>query len=376
MTNQTLDLTRKLIEQPSVTPDDKGCQSIISKRLIPLGFTEEIISENGVTNTWLRKGSDAPVFCFAGHTDVVPTGPTSSWDTDPFVPTEREGNLFGRGAADMKTSLAAFVTSTERFLEKHTNHRGSICFLLTSDEEGPATSGTVKVVQALRERGETLDFCVVGEPTSVSTLGDTIKNGRRGSLTGILKVKGTQGHVAYPHLAANPIHLFSPALKELVSERWDGGNEYFPATTWQMANMNAGTGATNVIPGTLTAQFNFRFSTESTVEALKERVCEILDKHQLDYELEWVLSGNPFLTEKGQLVNAVTTAVKNVLGIDAEISTSGGTSDGRFIADICREVVELGPINASIHQANEHILVQDIERLSLTYENILVNLLA
>jgi succinyl-diaminopimelate desuccinylase len=231
-------------------------------------------------------------------------------------------------------------------------------------------------VQALRERGETLDFCVVGEPTSVSTLGDTIKNGRRGSLTGILKIKGTQGHVAYPHLAANPIHLFSPALKELVSERWDGGNEYFPATTWQMANINAGTGATNVIPGTLTAQFNFRFSTESTVEALKERVCEILDKHQLDYELEWVLSGNPFLTEKGQLVNAVTTAVKNVLGIDAELSTSGGTSDGRFIADICREVVELGPINASIHQANEHILVQDIERLSLTYENILVNLLA
>ena len=376
MTNQTLDLTRKLIEQPSVTPDDTGCQSIISKRLIPLGFTEEVISENGVTNTWLRKGSDAPVFCFAGHTDVVPTGPTSSWDTDPFVPTEREGNLFGRGAADMKTSLAAFVTSTERFLEKHTNHRGSICFLLTSDEEGPATSGTVKVVQALRERGETLDFCVVGEPTSVSTLGDTIKNGRRGSLTGILKIKGTQGHVAYPHLAANPIHLFSPALKELVSERWDGGNEYFPATTWQMANMNAGTGATNVIPGTLKAQFNFRFSTESTVEALKERVCEILDKHQLDYELEWVLSGNPFLTEKGQLVNAVTTAVKNVLGIDAELSTSGGTSDGRFIADICREVVELGPINASIHQANEHILVQDIERLSLTYENILVNLLA
>jgi len=376
MTNQTLELTRQLIEQPSVTPDDQGCQSIISKRLIPLGFSEEVISENGVTNSWLRKGNDTPVFCFAGHTDVVPTGPASGWDTDPFVPTESAGNLFGRGAADMKSSLAAFVTSTERFLENHTNHRGSICFLLTSDEEGPATSGTVKVVQALKERGETLDFCVVGEPTSVSTLGDTVKNGRRGSLTGILKIKGIQGHVAYPHLAANPIHLFSPALKELVAERWDEGNEYFPATTWQMANMNAGTGATNVIPGTLTAQFNFRFSTESTVEALKDRVCAILDKHQLDYELEWVLSGNPFLTEKGQLVSAVTTAVKSVLGIDAELSTGGGTSDGRFIADICREVVELGPINASIHQANEHILVQDIERLSLTYEEILVNLLA
>ena len=373
--NNSVALTKELISQQSVTPEDGNCQKIIFSRLEKLGFSQEIISEDGVTNSWIKRGSTEPTFCFAGHTDVVPTGPLSEWKTDPFSPEIRDSRLYGRGAADMKSSLAAFVTATERFIERHPNHKGSIAFLLTSDEEGPAVAGTTKVVEALRDRGERLNFCIVGEPTSVDKLGDTIKNGRRGSLNGNITVHGAQGHVAYPHLATNPIHAFAPALSKLAATTWDDGNQYFPETTWQVSNIAAGTGASNVIPGSLTALFNFRFSTESSPETLKQRTIDILDAHHLIYDITWTLSGNPFLTEEGNLVQSIRNSIRKIVGVETNLSTTGGTSDGRFIAEICDEIVELGPINASIHKVNEHILVDDIERLSLIYEETLASLL-
>ncbi|MFO7542884.1 MAG: succinyl-diaminopimelate desuccinylase, partial [Thiobacillus sp.] len=317
-----------------------------------------------------------PVVCFAGHTDVVPTGPLDQWVSDPFEPTVRDGQLYARGAADMKTSDAAFVTATERFLAGHPDHSGSIAFLLTSDEEGPATDGTVRVVEALKARGEPLDYCIVGEPTSAAEFGDTIKNGRRGSLSGALRIKGVQGHIAYPHLAKNPIHLAAPAIAELAETMWDEGNAYFPATTWQISNIQAGTGATNVIPGVVEIQFNFRYSTASTAEGLIDAVNEILDSHGLDYEIEWNLSGKPFLTPRGALCERLSEAIFEVTGIRPELSTTGGTSDGRFIADVSREVVEFGPLNASIHKLNEHVAVENIEQLAAIYQKTLEKLLA
>jgi succinyl-diaminopimelate desuccinylase len=375
MDTPTLALARQLIARRSVTPDDAGCLDLIAARLEPLGFHGERIGANGVDNWWARRGAQAPLLCFAGHTDVVPTGPLEHWASDPFVPTVRDGMLYGRGAADMKTSLAAFVTAIERFVAAHPGHAGSIAVIFTSDEEGPATDGTVKVVEALRDRGERPDYCIVGEPTCVSRLGDMIKNGRRGSLSGNLVVRGVQGHVAYPHLAKNPIHEFAGALAELAAAEWDGGNEFFPPTTWQVSNMNAGTGANNVIPGEAHVKFNFRFSTASTLESLQTRVVGILDKHGLKYDLEWRYDGRPFLTKPGDLVEAVGRAIKTVTGIETKLSTTGGTSDGRFIADICPQVIEFGPPNASIHKVNECIAVADIEPLSRIYEQILVNLL-
>jgi succinyl-diaminopimelate desuccinylase len=375
MTSSTFELARELIARPSVTPDDAGCLELVATRLAPLGFRCERMDANGVSNLWARRGTAAPVFCFAGHTDVVPTGPLEQWASDPFAPTVRDGALYGRGAADMKTSLAAFVTAIEAFVAAHPDHGGSIAVLFTSDEEGPATDGTVKVVEALRGRGEGIDYCVVGEPTSVSRLGDMIKNGRRGSLSGNLVVKGVQGHVAYPHLARNPIHEFGPALAELAATEWDRGNEFFPPTTWQVSNIGAGTGAGNVIPGELHVRFNFRFSTASTLESLQTRVVNILDRHGLNYDLEWRYDGRPFLTRPGDLVDAVGRAIRSVTGIETKLSTSGGTSDGRFIADICPQVVEFGPTNATIHKVNECVRVDEIEPLSRIYQQILVNLL-
>ena len=368
-------LARALIARPSVTPDDAGCLELITDRLRPLGFTIERIDTGGVSNLWARRGTATPVLCFAGHTDVVPPGPAEAWTTPPFAPTEREGMLYGRGAADMKTSLAAFVTAIERFVAQHPNHDGGIALLLTSDEEGIATHGTVKVVEALAARGERLDYCIVGEPTSVKTLGDMIKNGRRGSLSGTLRVKGKQGHVAYPQLARNPIHLFAPALAELASTTWDEGNAFFPPTTWQVSNIHAGTGANNVIPGVCEVMFNFRFSSESSAETLKARMHEVLDRHGLDYEVDWQLSGKPFITGRGRLVGALSAAILDTLGVETELSTTGGTSDGRFIAEICKEVVEFGPVNASIHQVNECVSLDAIEPLSVVYERTLEGLL-
>jgi succinyl-diaminopimelate desuccinylase len=375
MTSDTLNFATDLIARRSVTPQDEGCQALIAQRLARSGFQPEAMRFGEVDNLWLRRGNAAPLLCFAGHTDVVPTGPLDSWSSDPFQPEIRDGHLYGRGAADMKSSLAAFVTAIERFTSEHPNHSGSIALLLTSDEEGPAKDGTVRVVETLRARGERIDYCIVGEPTSVERLGDMIKNGRRGSLSGAITVKGAQGHVAYPHLARNPVHLFAPALAELVATTWDQGNEYFPPTTWQVSNMHAGTGATNVIPGELQAHFNFRFSPESTIDDLKRRVTDILDRHQLDYRIEWSLSGKPFMTRKGKLVDAVGRAIHRVAGISPELSTTGGTSDGRFIADICDEVVELGPVNASIHKIDENIAVADIDNLSRIYHQILCEIL-
>jgi succinyl-diaminopimelate desuccinylase len=330
---------------------------------------------NGVENLWARRGSAAPLVCFAGHTDVVPTGPLDQWESDPFAPTIRDGTLYGRGASDMKSSLAAFVVAIAGFVRAHPDHPGSIALLLTSDEEGPAIDGTVKVVEALARRGERPDYCIVGEPTSVSRLGDMIKNGRRGSLSANLVVKGVQGHVAYPHLARNPIHEVAAAITELAQTEWDGGNEYFPPTTWQISNMNSGTGANNVIPGTAQIKFNFRFSTASTIESLQTRVIGILDRHGVPYDIEWRYDGRPYLTKKGDLVDAVARAIKKVTGIDTELSTTGGTSDGRFIADICPQVVELGPTNATIHKINECIRLEELEALPKIYREILVNLL-
>ncbi|MBP7627739.1 MAG: succinyl-diaminopimelate desuccinylase [Zoogloea sp.] len=375
MTTPTLDLTRALIARPSVTPEDAGCLDLIAARLTPLGFVCERIDGGGVSNLWARRGTAAPLVVFAGHTDVVPTGPLEAWASNPFEPTERDGMLFGRGAADMKSSLAAFVTAIEAFVAAHPQHAGSIALLLTSDEEGDATHGTTLVVETLKARGETLDYCIVGEPTSTATLGDTIKNGRRGSLSGKLTVKGVQGHIAYPQLAKNPIHLAAPALAELAAEVWDEGNEYFPPTSWQMSNIKAGTGATNVIPGTLEVMFNFRFATVHTADDLKARVHAVLDRHRLDYDLAWTLGGKPFLTPRGGLVAALEGAIRDTLAITPELSTTGGTSDGRFIAEICPQVAEFGPVNATIHKLNECIAVDAIEPLSAIYRRTLENLL-
>jgi succinyl-diaminopimelate desuccinylase len=375
MSSETFNLATDLIARQSVTPEDGGCQAVIARRLARIGFTAEPMRFGEVDNLWIRRGNEAPLLCFAGHTDVVPPGPLDQWTSDPFTPQIRDGHLYGRGAADMKSSLAAFVTAIEQFVGANPEHGGSLALLLTSDEEGPATDGTVRVVETLRERGERIDYCVVGEPTSVEQLGDMIKNGRRGSLSGEIVIKGAQGHVAYPHLARNPVHLFAPALAELAAQKWDDGNEFFPPTTWQVSNIQAGTGATNVIPGELRAHFNFRFSPESSVETLKKRVNDILDGHKLAYNIEWSLSGNPFMTKRGKLVNAVSHSIKNVTGIEPQLSTTGGTSDGRFIADICEEVVELGPVNASIHKIDENIAVDDIETLSRIYQHTISRLL-
>jgi succinyl-diaminopimelate desuccinylase len=376
MPKETLTLAQTLIARRSITPTDNGCQEILINRLEKLGFNIERMHFGEVDNLWARRGNKSPVLCFAGHTDVVPTGPLEQWHSDPFTPTIQDGKLYGRGAADMKTSLAAFVTAIEAFVAKHDNHNGSIALLITSDEEGPAVDGTVKVVETLKARNERLDYCIVGEPTCTEQLGDTIKNGRRGSLSGNLTIKGIQGHIAYPHLAKNPIHLAAPAIAELAKTGWDQGNEYFPPTTWHISNINGGTGATNVIPGKVNLLFNFRFSTASTVESLQTRVHEILDRHELDYELVWELSGKPFLTPKAELANAMRDAISAVTGIEPQLSTSGGTSDGRFIADICSQVVEFGPCNATIHKLNENVDINEIEPLSeiyrLTMENLLV----
>jgi succinyl-diaminopimelate desuccinylase len=371
----TLALARELIACRSITPDDAGCQARLIERLAPLGFACETLQSNGVTNLWARRGSARPIVCFAGHTDVVPTGPLAQWQSDPFLPEVRDGYLYGRGAADMKGSIAAFVTAIEGFVNAHPDAPGSIALLITSDEEGPATDGTVKVVERFAARGERLDYCIVGEPSSVDVLGDMIKNGRRGTLSGTLTVKGVQGHIAYPHLARNPIHLVAPVLAELAGIEWDRGNAYFPPTTWQCSNIHAGTGATNVIPGTLELMFNFRYSTESTRESLQQRFEAVLAAHGLDYELAWTGWGKPFLTPRGKLVDVVTAAVAANGGVTPELSCTGGTSDGRFLADICDEVVELGPVNATIHKLNERVRVADLEPLARIYRGVLERLL-
>jgi succinyl-diaminopimelate desuccinylase len=375
-TSRTQQLAAELIALDSITPQDKGCQQRLAELLAPLGFVCETIVSNGVTNLWARKGTASPVFVFAGHTDVVPTGPVQQWTSEPFTPTVRDNKLYGRGAADMKTSIAAMVIACEEFVASHPGHRGSIAFLITSDEEGPATDGTVVVCDLLDERGVTLDYCLVGEPTSSHILGDMIKNGRRGSLSGHLVIKGVQGHIAYPHLARNPIHQAAPALAELAAEVWDEGNEYYAPTSWQISNIHAGTGANNVIPGQLTLEFNFRFSTASTAEGLEARVHAILDRHGLEYELDWTLSGLPFLTPKGSLSDAVCSAIKAETGVATELSTTGGTSDGRFIARICPQVIEFGPPNASIHKIDEHVELRFIDPLKNIYRRTLENLLA
>jgi len=375
-TSRTQELAAELIALDSITPHDKGCQQRLAELLAPLGFVCESIVSNGVTNLWARKGLESPVFVFAGHTDVVPTGPVQQWASEPFTPTVRDGKLYGRGAADMKTSIAAMVVACEEFVAAHPDHKGSIAFLITSDEEGPAVDGTVVVCELLEERGVTLDYCLVGEPTSSHILGDMIKNGRRGSLSGHLVIKGVQGHIAYPHLARNPIHQAAPALAELAAEVWDEGNEYYAPTSWQISNIHAGTGANNVIPGQLALEFNFRFSTASTAEGLEARVHAILDHHGLEYELEWTLSGMPFLTPKGTLSDAVCSAIKVETGVATELSTTGGTSDGRFIARICPQVIEFGPPNASIHKIDEHVELRFIDPLKNIYRRTLENLLA
>ncbi|MGE0355349.1 MAG: succinyl-diaminopimelate desuccinylase [Burkholderiales bacterium] len=367
MSGETLALARALLERPSVTPADGGCQELIAARLAPLGFRAETIRRGEVTNLWLRRGTAAPVVAFAGHTDVVPPGPLEQWRTDPFVPTVVDGRLHARGAADMKTSIAAFVVAAERLVAAHPSHPGSLALLLTSDEEGPSVDGTVCVVEALGARGERIDYCIVGEPTSAERFGDTIKNGRRGTLTGRLVVKGIQGHVAYPHLARNPVHDLAPALAELAATAWDEGNEHFPPTTWQVSNLHAGTGALNIIPGEARLDFNFRFSTASTVEGLKARVHAVLDRLGLDYRIEWILGGRPFLTPRARLVETLVRVVREVTGLTPEVSTTGGTSDGRFIADICPEVVEFGPVNRSIHQVNESVGLDEMEPLAQVY---------
>ncbi|MBI4987393.1 MAG: succinyl-diaminopimelate desuccinylase [Rhodocyclales bacterium] len=371
MAGSTFELACELIARRSVTPADGGCLELVARRLAPLGFSLERMDREGVSNLWTRRGGKGPILCFAGHTDVVPPGPIDQWGSDPFQPEVRDGFLYGRGAADMKTSIAAFVTAAERFLAIRADHAGAIALLLTSDEEGRAVDGTVRVVEALKARGETLDYCIVGEPTSAERLGDTIKNGRRGSLSGKLIVKGVQGHIAYPHLVKNPVHKVAPALTELAATVWDTGNEYFPPTSWQVSNFHAGTGADNVVPGTAEILFNFRFSTASTPDGLKARVHEILDRHGVEYALDWTLSGRPYLTPRGKLVEVAAQAIREIAGIETGLSTSGGTSDGRFIADICPEVIELGPLNATIHKIDECIAVADIEPLSRIYERTL-----
>lgn len=368
-------LACELIRRDSVTPDDKGCQDLLVQTLEQSGFKPEHMPFEDVQNLWLRRGTEGPLFVFAGHTDVVPTGPIEQWESHPFEPMVRDGRFYGRGTADMKSSVAAFAIAAEEFVEQYPDHKGSIAMLITSDEEGPAVNGTVKVCDTLKARGEKLDFCIVGEPSATDRLGDTVKNGRRGSLNGKLIVKGKQGHVAYPHLAKNPFHLAAPALLELTQEQWDQGNEYFPATSFQISNINAGTGVSNVVPGELVLLFNFRFSTESTADELKQRVHAILDKFDLQYDLTWNLSGEPFITPEGALNNAVRQAIHEHTGIETELSTAGGTSDGRFIAKICPQVVELGPINATIHQVDENIPLDQLEPLKNIYFSVLKNLL-
>ena len=374
MTN-VLALAEALISRPSVTPEDAGCLEALGERLSGLQFSLERLDHGGVSNLWARRGVTAPVICFAGHTDVVPSGPPTAWLSDAFQPEIRGGMLYGRGAADMKSSLAAFVVAIENFITRQPQHAGSISLLLTSDEEGDAVDGTLRVVEVLRAREERIDYCVVGEPTSVERLGDTIKNGRRGSLSGRLMVSGVQGHVAYPQLARNPIHLAAPALAELAETRWDNGNEYFPPTTFQISNVHAGTGAANVIPGTLEVTFNFRFATSSTPQELQDRVHGILDRHGLEYELIWLPAGEPYLTPRGKLVAALTESIRTVTGIEPQLSTSGGTSDGRFITDICGEIAEFGPINATIHKVDECIAVADLDPLARCYQGVLERLL-
>jgi len=372
----TLKFTLDLIREPSVTPFDADCQTLMIRRLEAIGFRIERLRFGDVDNFWARRGDQAPVFCFAGHTDVVPTGPIEQWKIPPFEPRIEDGLLTGRGAADMKGSLAAMVVACERFVAEHPDHRGSIAYLITSDEEGVAVDGTVRVVETLEARQEKIDWCLVGEPSSTAQVGDVIKNGRRGSLGGILTVHGRQGHVAYPHLADNPIHRALPALAELAAETWDHGNEFFPATSFQISNINAGTGANNVIPGDMEVVFNFRFSTELTETQLRERTESVLQRHGLNYTLNWKLSGHPFLTPRGDLVDAAVTAIKQVTGRDTELSTSGGTSDGRFIAPTGAQVVELGPVNKTIHQINECVSANDLDTLTDIYEQLLKKLLA
>lgn len=382
--SDTLRLVEALIARDSVTPLDGGCQDLMAERLKAVGFECTTLTygpaDAPVTNLWaIKRGqghaTGSPTLVFAGHTDVVPTGPLDQWSSPPFVPTHRGGFLYGRGAADMKTSLAAMVVASETFTQKHPQHAGSVAFLITSDEEGPSVDGTVKVCEWLQQQGERIDCCIVGEPTSVKSLGDMIKNGRRGSLSGKLRIQGVQGHIAYPHLARNPIHHAAPALAELVAIEWDPGNDHFPPTSWQMSNIHAGTGANNVIPGELVIDFNFRFSTESTPEGLKARVHELLDRHGLEYTIDWVLGGRPFLTRPGSLIEAVSGAIQQTTGITTELSTTGGTSDGRFIAQICPQVVEFGPVNASIHKIDEHVAVDAIEPLKDIYLRTLERLL-
>ncbi|MBA2413671.1 MAG: succinyl-diaminopimelate desuccinylase [Burkholderiaceae bacterium] len=363
----TLELAKQLITHRSVTPADDGCQALIAERMRPVGFSSENVSSNGVTNTWLRRGTVNPVFVFAGHTDVVPPGPREHWASDPFEPSVRGDVLYGRGASDMKSSVAAFVVATEEFVRAHGAHRGSIALLLTSDEEGPATDGTVKVVESLRARGESIDYCVVGEPTSVAALGDTIKNGRRGSLSGKLTVVGVQGHVAYPQLARNPVHQVAPALAALACERWDDGNEFFPPTTFQVSNIRAGTGALNVVPGTCEIDFNLRFASASSAEALMQRIESLLLRHKLEFAVKWTIGAQPFLTAPGALSESITRAIREVTGRTTELSTTGGTSDGRFISTFCKQVIEFGPPNSSIHKIDEHIALADLEPLKDIY---------
>ena len=370
-----LDFARALIERRSLTPDDAGCQALIAARLAPLGFHCETLTVNGVTNLWARLGDARPLVCLAGHTDVVPTGPLSEWTSDPFTASVRNGYLYGRGAADMKGSVAAFVVAVEALLARG-KPRGSIALLITSDEEGPSVDGTARVVEWLREQGTHIDYCIVGEPSSVAHLGDMIKNGRRGTLSGTLIVKGVQGHIAYPHLAKNPIHVLAPALAELATTHWDAGNEYFPPTGFQCSNIHAGTGATNVIPGSLELLFNFRYSTQSTRESLTQRLEAILRKHHVDYALVWTAHGEPFLTTKGRLVDVASTVIREITGHEPVLSCEGGTSDGRFIARICPEIVEVGPVNETIHKLNERVAVADLASLACIYRRILERLLA
>ena len=371
----TVALTRELIALRSPTPDDGGCQALLARRLEALGFTCETMASGPVTNLWARRGSARPLFVFAGHTDVVPTGPVDRWRSDPFVPTERDGWLYGRGAADMKTSIAAFVVAVEEFVGRRPDHLGSIALLITSDEEGPAIDGTVRVCEALQARGEALDFCIVGEPSSSRVLGDTIKNGRRGTLSGRLVVEGIQGHIAYPHLARNPIHQAANALAALTAIEWDRGNRFFPPTSFQVSNLHAGTGATNVIPGDAVVDFNFRFSTESGVESLKQRVHAVLNDLGLTYTLAWTLGGQPFLTTEGTLSTALVAAIREVTGVEAVLSTTGGTSDGRFISTICPQTIEFGPVNESIHKIDERVALADIAPLKDVYRETLAALL-
>lgn len=375
MESETLSLLKKLMEIPSVTPNDGGCQSILIERLARIGFECETLKFGEVTNLWARRGASSPLFAFAGHTDVVPTGPLEDWHSDPFKPDIRDGFLFGRGAADMKSGIAAMVTACERFVQQHADHLGSIAFLITSDEEGPALNGTVKVIETLEARDEKIDWALVGEPSSSEKLGDVIKNGRRGSLGASLTIHGVQGHVAYPQLADNPIHRVMPALNELCSLEWDQGNSHFPATSFQISNINSGTGVDNVIPGRIDIRFNLRYSTELDQQQIIDTTEAVLQKYDLDYSIDWTLSGLPFLTREGALVEAAKQSIKQITGIDAELSTAGGTSDGRFIAPTGAQVLELGPVNATIHKINENIRISDLDRLSEIYQGILDHLL-